>query len=338
MTNVLRRSSTPPGVGAEPPTLPEGIDLARLSQRKVLPLRHPAQWVLTIVVLILVVNFGQTLFTNPEWGWSKVGTWLFNPAILAGIRLTIEATLISAVVSFVLGIVVALARLSRNPVLSTLSWLYVWVFRSLPLILVLIFLYNLGNLYPSIGIGIPFGPQFEVKTVAVLSDLTLGVVGLSLAEIAFASEIVRAGILAVDQGQIEASKALGISRRRQFTRIVLPQALRSIVPAYVNQIVGLLKGSSLLFYVSLLDLFGVVQNLGSTYPTDVIPLLVVASIWYLVFTSVISVIQYYIERHYARGSLRVLPPTPLQRVRRFVVGLGRSDTATTAPSDRKVTR
>ena len=98
---------------------------------------------------------------------------------------------------------------------------------------------------------------------------------------------------------------------------MLPQALRSIVPAYVNQIIGLLKASSLLFYVSLLDLFGVVQNLGSTYPTDIIPLLVVATIWYLVLTSVVSVIQYYVERFYARGAVRSLPPTPLQRVRRW---------------------
>ena len=323
MTNVLRRTRPLGGASSEPPRLPAEIDLAKLSERKVLPLRHPAQWVLTIVVLVLVVNFGQTLFTNSEWGWSKLGTWLFNPAILTGIRLTLLATVISAVVSFVAGILVALARLSRNPVLSTLSWLYVWVFRSLPLILVLIFLYNLGNLYPSIGIGIPFGPQFQVRTVSVLTDLTLGVVGLSLSEVAFSSEIVRAGLLAVDQGQHEAAKALGIPRRRQFTRIVLPQALRSIVPAYVNQIVGLLKGSSLLFYVSLLDLFGVVQSLGSTYPTDIIPLLVVASIWYLVFTSIISVIQYYVERYYARGAFRVLPPTPLQRVRRTLAGVGR---------------
>jgi polar amino acid transport system permease protein len=333
MTNVLRRGAPRGGSPVERPPLPAGIDLARLSERTVLPLRRPAQWIVTVVVLILVLNFGQTLFTNPAWEWPRLGTWLFSPAILDGIRLTLVATAISAVVSFFLGILVALARLSKNPVLATLSWLYVWVFRSIPLILVLIFLYNLGSLYPTLGIGIPFGPQFEVKTVSVLSDLTLGVVGLSLAEIAFASEIVRAGILAVDQGQIEASKALGIPRRRQFTRIVLPQALRSIIPAYVNQIVGLLKGSSLLFYVSLLDLFGIVQNLSSTYPTDVIPLLVTASLWYLVFTSVISVVQYYIERHYARGSLRVLPPTPLQRVRRAV-----STAVRTAPTPGKAVR
>jgi len=298
-----------------PPPLPDGVDLRHLASRSVIPLRHPWQWVATALILVLVLNFGQTLFTNPAWEWAKVGKWFFSPAILTGLQLTLLATAISAVVSFLGGIVVALARISRNPVLSAVSWLYIWIFRSVPLILVLIFLYNLGNLYPSIGIGIPFGPQFEVKTVTVLSDLTLGVIGLSLAEIAYSAEIVRAGILSVDQGQHEAAKALGIPRRRQFTRIVLPQALRSIVPAYVNQIVGLLKSSSLLFYVSLLDLFGVVQNLGSTYPTDIIPLLVVATIWYLILTSIVGVVQFYVERHYARGAVRMLPPTPFQRLR-----------------------
>ena len=302
---------------AAPTALPDGVDLRRLAERPILSLRHPGRWIAAALVLVLLLNVGQTLFTNPSWEWDKVGKWLFSPAILTGLQLTLLATAISAVVSFVGGIVVALGRLSANPVLSSVSWLYVWVFRSVPLILVLLFLYNLGNLYPTIGIGIPFGPQIEVKTVSVLSDLTLGVIGLSLSEIAYSSEIVRAGVLSVDQGQHEAAKALGIPRSRQFRRIVLPQALRSIVPAYVNQIIGLLKASSLLFYVSLLDLFGVVQNLGSTYPTDIIPLLVVATIWYLVLTSVVSVIQYYVERFYARGAVRSLPPTPLQRIRRW---------------------
>lgn len=295
--------------------LPAGIDLKSLAQRSVLPLRHPGRWIATALVLVLLLNFGQTLFTNPAWEWDRVAKWLFSPAILTGLQLTIVATAISAVVSFAGGIVLALARLSNNPVLSTLSWLYVWLFRSVPLILVLIFLFNLGNLYPTIGVGIPFGPQFQVPTVTVLSDLAIGVIGLSLSEIAYSSEIVRAGVLSVDQGQHEAAKALGIPRGRQFRRIVLPQALRSIVPAYVNQIIGLIKASSLLFYVSLLDLFGVVQNLGSTYPSDIIPLLVVATIWYLVLTSIVSVVQFYVERYYARGAVRSLPPTPIQRVR-----------------------
>ncbi|MEN2740018.1 amino acid ABC transporter permease [Microbacterium sp. X-17] len=298
--------------------LPPGIDLARLAVRRIVPVRHPLRLVITALVVVLLVNALQTLFTNPSWEWHKVGTWLFSPAIFKGLQLTLLATAISAVVSFVGGIVVAVMRLSANPVLRAISWLYIWVFRSVPLILVLIFLFNLASLYPTIGIGIPFGPQLTVPTVSALPPLALGVIGLSLSEIAYSAEVVRAGLVAVDQGQHEAAKALGIPQRRQFARIILPQALRSIVPAYVNQVIGLIKASSLLLYVSLLDLFGVVQSLSSTYPTDIIPLLVVATIWYLILTSAISIVQFYVERFYARGAFRVLPPTPLQRVRRWL--------------------
>lgn len=302
--------------------------------RPVVPLRHPVRWIAAALVLVVLLNFVETLFTNEQWGWPAVGKWLFSPAILTGLQLTLVATALSAVISFAGGIVVAIARLSRNPVLSGLAWGYVWLFRSVPLILVLVFLYNLGSLYPTIGIGIPFGPQLEVPTANVLGDLAIGVIGLSLSEIAYASEIVRAGVLAVDHGQHEAAQALGLPRRRQFVRVILPQALRSIVPAFVNQIVGLLKASSLLFYVSLLDLFGVVQNLSSTYPTDIIPLLVVATIWYLVLTSAVSVVQYYVERWTARGSVRALPPTPFQRLRAAVRRRGRRSTAGPGGADR----
>ncbi|MBT2503838.1 amino acid ABC transporter permease [Curtobacterium sp. ISL-83] len=286
--------------------------------RPVVPLRHPVRWVAAGLVVLVLLDFVETLFTNAAWGWPAVGKWLFSTAILTGLQLTLTATALSAAISFAGGVVVAIARLSRNPVLSGLAWGYVWLFRSVPLILVLVFLYNLGSLYPSIGVGVPFGPQVQVPTTNVLSDLAIGVIGLSLTEIAYASEIVRAGVLAVDHGQHEAAQALGLPRRRQFLRVVLPQAMRSIVPAFVNQVVGLLKASSLLFYVSMLDLFGVVQNLSSTYPTDVIPLLVVATIWYLALTSAVSVVQHAVERWTARGSVRELPPSPLRRLRTAV--------------------
>lgn len=340
-TDALRRRATSPdgatGVAdahrASRPT-DATIDASGRAalDRPVVPLRHPLRWIAAALVLVVLLNFVETLFTNEQWGWPAVGKWLFSPAILTGLQLTLVATALSAVISFAGGIVVAVARLSRNPVLSGLAWGYVWLFRSVPLILVLVFLYNLGSLYPTIGIGIPFGPQVEVPTANVLGDLAIGVIGLSLSEVAYASEIVRAGVLAVDHGQHEAAQALGLPRRRQFVRVILPQALRSIVPAFVNQIVGLLKASSLLFYVSLLDLFGVVQNLSSTYPTDIIPLLVVATIWYLALTSAVSIVQYYVKRWTARGSVRALPPTPVQRLRtalRRTAGTGLRRTAVT---------
>ncbi|MFZ6993740.1 GNAT family N-acetyltransferase [Curtobacterium sp. RRHDQ66] len=331
------RASRPNGTDATDATAAAG---RAALDRPVIPLRHPLRWMAAAVVLVLLANLVETLFTNPSWEWPRVGKWLFSPAIMTGLQLTLVATALSAVISFAGGIVVAIARLSRNPVLSSLAWGYVWLFRSVPLILVLVFLYNLGNLYPTIGIGVPFGPHVEVPTANVLGDLAIGVIGLSLSEIAYASEIVRAGVLAVDHGQHEAAQALGLPRHRQFLRIVLPQAMRSIVPAFVNQIVGLLKASSLLFYVSLLDLFGVVQNLSSTYPTDIIPLLVVATLWYLALTSAVSVVQYYVEQWTSRGSVRTLPPTPSQRVRaawRRIRTGGSAPARPSAPAGRLVT-
>ena len=143
-------------------------------------------------------------------------------------------------------------------------------------------------------------------------------IGLSISEAAYAAEVIRAGILSVDQGQIEAANALGLSRWRQLQRVILPQALRSIVPSYVNLLIGLIKASSLVYYVSLLDLFGSVQMMGSTYPGDIVPLLVVASVWYVILTSVISVIQFYVERFFARGAVRTLPPTPIEKLKKQI--------------------
>jgi polar amino acid transport system permease protein len=207
-------------------------------------------------------------------------------------------------------------------VLQAVSWAYVWLFRSVPLIVVLLFLYNFSALYKTLSLGIPFGPAVVTFGVtAVASETVIAIVGLTLHEAAYAAEIVRGGILSVDQGQHEAAAALGIPRRHQFRRIVLPQALRPIVPNYVNLLIGLVKSTSLVFYVSLLDLFGTVQSMGSTYPGDIVPLLVVATVWYVILTSVVSVVQYYVERRFARGAVRTLPPTPLQRLRAGLAGL-----------------
>jgi polar amino acid transport system permease protein len=202
-------------------------------------------------------------------------------------------------------------------VLQAVSWGYIWLFRSVPLIVLLLFLYNFSALYKALGLGIPFGPTFVTFGVTTLAT-DIAVVGLSLNEAAYAAEVVRSGLLSVDQGQHEAAAALGLPRSFQFRRIVLPQALRTIVPSYVNLLIGLVKSSSLVFDVSLLDLFGSVQSLGSTYSGDIVPLLLVATVWYVVLTSVISVVQYYVERRFARGAVRTLPLTPLQRLRRAI--------------------
>ncbi|SEL82797.1 amino acid ABC transporter permease [Streptacidiphilus jiangxiensis] len=294
----------------------QGPAAGPLSAQRVIPLRHPGRWITSAVALVLVAQIVHGLATNPFYQWDRFQYWFARPVITDGLWITLEVTAYSAVLGLLGGVVLALARLSRSPVLRAISWVYVWLFRSVPLIVVLLFLYNFSALYRTLSLGVPFGPAFwHFDESKLATDMVIAVIGLSLNEAAYAAEVVRAGILSVDQGQHEAAAALGLPKRYQFTRIVFPQALRAIVPSYVNQLIGLVKGTSLVFYVSLLDLFGSVQSMGSTYPGDIVPLLLVATVWYVILTSVISVVQFYVERYYSRGALRTLPPTPLQRLR-----------------------
>jgi polar amino acid transport system permease protein len=287
-----------------------------LVTRRVVPLRHPWRWTATVIVLVLVAQFVHGLISNPFYQWDRFQYWFLRPVILEGLLITLKVTAWSAVLGFVGGVILALGRLSKSPLLRLTSWAYIWLFRSIPLIVLLLILYNFSAIYPRLSFGVPFGPGFsQFETTDLLGYTAIGILGLSLNEAAYAAEVVRAGIQSVDQGQHEAADALGLGRARQFRRIVLPQALRAIIPAYVNQLIGLIKASSLVFYVSLLDLFGVVETLGSTYPSDIIPLLLVATTWYVILTSVLSVVQYYVERYYARGALRTMPLTPLQQLR-----------------------
>ncbi|MDT0422027.1 MULTISPECIES: amino acid ABC transporter permease [Streptomyces] len=326
--------SEPPGSAVTPVRPPEPVPLTRdqpptsaeepgptgppLAER-VLPLRHPWRWLATAVVVVLAAQVVHGLVTNPFYQWDRFAYWFLRPTILDGLLITLEVTALSAVLGLLGGVVLALGRLSRSPVLRAVSWTYIWLLRSTPLIVLLLFLYNFSALYQTLSLGVPFGPAFFTFDESRLAtDMAIAVIGLSLNEAAYAAEVVRAGLLSVDQGQHEAAAALGLPRRFQFLRIVLPQALRAIVPGYVNQLIGLVKSTSLVFYVSLLDLFGSVQSLGSTYPGDIVPLLLVATVWYVLLTSLVSIAQFYVERRSSRGALRTLPPTPLQKLRASV--------------------
>jgi len=254
--------------------------------------------------------------THPFYQWDRFGYWIAQPVVLDGLLITLRVAALAAVCGLLGGVLLAVCRLSASPVLRAVSWTYTWLLRSVPLIVVLLFLYNFGALYRTLSLGVPFGPAlFTFDESRLATDMTVAVLGIGLTEAAYASEVVRGGILSVDQGQHEAAAALGLPRSYQFVRIVLPQALRSIVPNYVNQLIGLIKSTSLVFYVSLLDLFGTVSSLGSTYPGDVVPLLMVATAWYLVLTSLLSLAQFSLERRFSRGALRALPPTPWQKAR-----------------------
>lgn len=309
--------SEPPGTTVSLAEAPSADAPSRtLTAQRVQPLRRPGRWIITLVVLVVVAQFVHGLATNSFYQWDRFGYWFLRPTILDGLVITLQVAALSAVLGLAGGILLALARLSKSPVLRAVSWTYVWALRSIPLIVVLIFLYNFSALYKTLSIGVPFGPAFfSFDESKLATDMAVAVVGLSLNEAAYAAEVVRGGILSVDQGQHEAASALGLPKGYQFRRIVFPQALRSITPNYVNQLIGLIKSTSLVFYVSLLDLFGSAQTMGSTYPGDIVPLLLVVTVWYLILTSVVSVVQFYVERHYARGATRTLPPTPFQKLR-----------------------
>ncbi|GAA2532430.1 amino acid ABC transporter permease [Winogradskya humida] len=285
---------------------------------QVVAARHPWRWVATAVVLVLLAQLAHGLVTNPGWDWPTFAGYFFEKSVLNALLVTLELTVAGAVLGFLGGIVLAAMRLSPNPVLHAVSWTYTWVFRSVPLIVQLLFWANLGYLYDTLQFGVPFGPGFaEVETLHLVSSFGAALLGLALHEAAYAGEIVRAGIISVDQGQREAAAALGIPRGRQFRRILLPQAMRAILPAAANELVNLLKGTSVVYVLAIGELFYQVQVVYGR-SGRVVPLLMVATVWYVVLTAVLSILQYYVERRFARGALRTLPPTPWQRLRAAV--------------------
>ncbi|MFE5398714.1 amino acid ABC transporter permease [Streptomyces sp. NPDC056568] len=302
-----------PGTGPEAPPAPD--DPAPL---RVVPARHYARWVAAVAVVVLVTQFVHGLATNPVWEWGVFSEYVLSETIVQAVWVTLQLTAYATVLGFLLGTVLAFMRLSRSPVLQTVAWTYIWIFRSIPMIVQLVFWFNLSALYERLGVGIPFGPVFwSVDSNSVIGTMGAAVIGLTLHQAAYAAEIVRGGVLAVDQGQLEAAAALGIPRLRQIRRIVLAQAMRAILPTAGNEIIGLLKGTSVVYVMSIGELFYQAQVIYGRNGR-VIPLLLVATAWYVVLTSLLSVAQYYVERHYARGADRTPPPTPIQRARHFL--------------------
>jgi polar amino acid transport system permease protein len=277
---------------------------------KAIPVRHPWRWVAAAAVLAFVAAAVYTVATAPDLRWPVVQHFLFQQRILLGAVGTLELTVVAMVIGIALGIVLAVMRLSPNPVMSTVSWFYLWLFRGTPVLVQLFFWWNLPLVLPHIG---AFGHQ--VNTVDYINSFIASILGLGLNEAAYMAEIVRAGIISVDQGQTEAAMALGMRRTQVLQRIVLPQAMRVIIPPTGNETISMLKTSSLAFIAQFGELFRV-QTEISSFDFRIIELLIVISFWYLLFTSVLTVGQYYVERYFARGSRRELPPTPFQYFRR----------------------
>jgi polar amino acid transport system permease protein len=296
----------------------------RPEEIRAVPLRHPGRWVATVVMLVLVAMFVHDVITNPRWQWRVVGSYFWAPPILSGVEMTLELTAVVMVLGVVLGVILAVMRLSPNPVLTSTAWTYIWFFRGTPVFVQILFWYNIAVLMPTISIGVPFGPEFvHLSANTVVTPFVAALLGLGLNEAAYYAEIVRAGIISVDHGQFEAAQSLGMRRTTLMRRIVLPQAMRVIVPPTGNETISMLKTSSLASAATFAELFFQAQQIQAR-TFEVMPLFVVASVWYLIMTTVLTIGQFYVERHYARGSSYALPPTPIQKIRHNLTTLRRT--------------
>jgi polar amino acid transport system permease protein len=279
---------------------------------KSIPVRHTGRWIAGALVVLLSLAVLYSIITNPRFEWSIVGEFFFSGRVLEGLVLTLELTVISMAIGIVLGTVLAVMRLSPNPLVAGAAWFYIWFFRGTPVLVQIIFWFNITALYPVIGWG-----DFTLDANAVITPYVAAILALGLNEAAYMTEIVRAGILSVDEGQSEAASALGMSRLLTMRRIILPQAMRVIIPPTGNETISMLKTTSLVSVIAVTELLYTVQLIYSVnYRT--IPLLIVASIWYLMVTTLLSIGQFYIERHFGRGVSRSLPTTPWQKVRRLL--------------------
>lgn len=267
--------------------------------------RHPWRVLIAVLIVVLAVISLREVMSNPRFGWDVVAIYFRNETIISGIWMTLFLTVIAMVIGIVLGIVLAVMRISSNPILRAASGFYVQIFRATPQLVQLLLWFNLSALYPVITFGIP-GIQLDANSI--ISPVTAAILGLGLNEAAFMCEIIRSGIISIDEGQTEAAGALGMKRSRVMRRIILPQAMRVIIPPTGNQIIDMLKLTSLVSVIAVPELLYSSQ-LIYTKNLEVIPLLLVATIWYVIMSVVLSIGQYYVERHFARGSSRTTTTT-----------------------------
>lgn len=268
----------------------------------VVPLRHPARLVIAVVLLLAAAFFLWNVATNPRYHWPVVWDYLFAPQIRQGALLTLILTTVAMTIGIVFGTVLAVMRLSGNPIVRTISGAYIWFFRGTPLLVQLFFWYNIAALYPKVSLGLPFGgPQWHLGSAnSLITPLTAAILGLSLNQAAYMSEIIRSGIGSVDQGQHDAARALGMSNLLVMRRIILPQAMRVVIPPTGNQVISMLKETSLVSVLAISDLLYSAQIIyAGNYQT--IALLIVASLWYLAMTTILTFFQGRLERRYGRG-------------------------------------
>ncbi|MFF4465331.1 amino acid ABC transporter permease [Streptomyces mirabilis] len=297
-----------------PPALPEAI--------KAIPVRHYGRYlsaVIAIAVLVAIIYaFGQG-----KINWHAVPDYFFDHRIIKGVGQTLLLTVLSMAIGILGGILLAVMRLSKNPVTSSIAWFYIWFFRGTPVLVQLFVWFNLGLVFEYINLG----PIYKDYWSSFMTPFLTALLGLGLNEAAYMAEICRAGLLSVDEGQTEASHALGMSHGKTLRRIIIPQAMRVIVPPTGNEVINMLKTTSLVSAVQYYELLRYAQDIGQTSGAPV-EMLFLAAAWYLIMTSVLSVGQYYVERYYARGSSRQLPPTPWQKIKANLTSLSSRKGAT----------
>jgi polar amino acid transport system permease protein len=283
-------------------------------QIRAVPVRHPGRWVATAVIAVLALMFVHMLATNPVFQWGFMVDNMFSPAVLGGARTTLVMTVLAMLLGVLVGIVLAIMRLSANPIVSGTAWVYVWFFRAIPRIVLLFFCANLGALYATYELGFPFDRQLmdlfgfsgDLRFLGlngnqIFKGFFAGLLGLVLSEAAYMAEIVRAGIQSVDPGQTEAASALGMSRGTALRRIVLPQAMRVIVPPTGNETIAMLKDTSLLIAVPVTtELNFQLRAIGSR-TFQIIPMAVASILWYLALSSLLMIGQYFLEKRFSRG-------------------------------------
>lgn len=259
------------------------------------------RWLVWTITLAIALKLGWLIANNPNFEWHVVAQWFTADSIMRGLGVTLGLTVVAMLIGLVIGLFLAVARLSDNLLLRTLSGLYIWFFRGTPLLVQLLFWYNMSTLFSTVSVGIPFGPTLvEWNTNDLITPLTAAIAGLALNEAAYMAEIIRGGLLSVDRGQSETAQAFGMTRARALRRIIIPQAMRSIIPPTGNQLISMIKATSLVSVIAMGDLLYSVQAVyNRTF--EVIPLLMVAVLWYLLITSILNVGQSAIERYYAKG-------------------------------------
>ena len=289
---------------SDPPLARTSADPEDYGALKVVPVRHPWRWVAVTVTAVLLAQFVHGLATNPGWEWEVFAEFFTAEVILKAVWVTLATHLLRDGVGLRARHRPGLHAAVGSPFLKAVSFAYIWAFRSIPLIVQLLFWFNLAYLYKELEFGIPFGPGFfSFDTMGLVGAMSAAVLGLALHQAAYAAEIVRGGVLSVDSGQLEAAAALGIPRLRQIRRIVLPQAMRSILPNAANEVISLFKGTSIVSVMAIGELFYQVQVIYGRNGR-VVPLLMVATAWYILLTTALSVLQHYVERHFAKGSTR----------------------------------